>query len=69
MTLQEHLQAKGITVAEFADSIAEARNTIRKIVYRQRQPSLDLAVKIQIATKGAVKPSDMLLTVSEGKIR
>lgn len=69
MTLLEYVTATGEGVRPFADRIGESRNTIQKIAYGKRQPSLALAVKIQIATKGKVKPSDMLLVVPDGMIR
>ena len=61
MTLQDHLKDTNQTVADFAARIGEPENTIRKIVYRQRQPSLPLAVKITDATGGAVTAADMVV--------
>lgn len=61
MKLIDHLKAHNLTVAEFASKIGEAENTVRKIVYGQRQPSLPLAVKITAATNGAVGSSDLLM--------
>jgi len=61
MTLLDHLAATGQTVPGFADSLGVARNTIRKIAYRQRQPSLDLAVRISAATGGKVQPADLAI--------
>lgn len=61
MKLLDHLKETDERVEDFASRIGEARSTIRKIVYGQRQPSLPLAVKIERATKGAVTPADMLL--------
>lgn len=61
MKLLDHLKAVGKQVPEFADEIGEARNTIRKIAYGQRQPSLELAVKISHATGGKVTAADMVL--------
>lgn len=62
MTLLDHLKATKEGVSAFADRIGEPRSTIRKIAYRQRQPSLELAVRITDATKGAVTPADLLMT-------
>jgi len=62
MTLLDHLNATGEGVAAFADRIGVARSTLRKIAYRQRQPSLDLAVRITTATKGKVTPADLIVT-------
>lgn len=61
MQLLDHLKATDESVDAFAGRINEAVSTIRKIAYRQRQPSLPLAVKIERATDGAVSGSDMLL--------
>jgi DNA-binding XRE family transcriptional regulator len=61
MKLLDHLKAVGKQVPEFADDIGESRNTIRKIAYGQRQPSLELAVKITHATGGIVTAADMVL--------
>lgn len=61
MTLIDHLKASQIKVADFAALIHEPENTIRKIVYGQRQPSLPLAVKISEATNGAVPIAALVL--------
>jgi plasmid maintenance system antidote protein VapI len=61
MTLLEHLKRRGKSIAAFAMEIGEAENTIRKIAYAQRQPSLPLAVKISDATGGETAPADMML--------
>lgn len=61
MRLIDHLKAVDKTVAAFAEQIGESENTVRKIVYGQRQPSLPLAVKISAATKGAVTEADLIL--------
>lgn len=65
MKLIDHLKAVGKTVAAFAEEIGEAENTVRKIVYGQRQPSLPLAVKISAATGGDVLEADMVLPQDE----
>lgn len=61
MKLLDHLKATEESVDAFATRLGEATSTIRKIAYRQRQPSLPLAVKIEQATGGAVVASDMIL--------
>lgn len=60
MRLIDYLKAESLTVADFAEKLGEAENTIRKIVYGQRQPSLPLAIKISDATQGRTTPSEML---------
>jgi plasmid maintenance system antidote protein VapI len=61
MRLIDHLKAVEKTVAAFANEIGEPENTVRKIVYGQRQPSLPLAVKISAATNGVVTEADLIL--------
>ena len=61
MKLLDYLKATNTAVSEFAARIGEAENTIRKIVYGQRQPSLPLAVKISEATGGATSPGELVV--------
>ena len=61
MTLQEFLKSNGETVAGFADRIGASTTAIRKITYGQRQPSLNLAIRITNATGGKVTSADMAL--------
>lgn len=61
MKLLDYLKAEKVAVSEFAARVGEAENTIRKIVYGQRQPSLPLAVKISNATGGATLPGDLIV--------
>ncbi len=65
MTLLEHLAETKESVAAFADRLGVARNTIRKIAYRQRQPSLELAVRISNATGGKVSEADMVIPATD----
>lgn len=60
MRLLDYLKGKPETVADFAARIGEPENTIRKIVYGQRQPSLPLAIKISNATDGATAPGELV---------
>lgn len=61
MKLIDYLKDREESVSDFAARIGEADNTIRKIVYGQRQPSLPLAVKISDATGGATTPGEMVI--------
>lgn len=61
MKLLDYLQGEKIPVSEFAARVGVADNTIRKIVYGQRQPSLPLAVKISKATGGKTTPGEMIV--------
>lgn len=60
MKLLDHLKATAETVPAFATRIGESVNTIRKIAYGQRQPSLPLALKITEATRGKVSTADLI---------
>lgn len=60
MKLLDYLKERSETVADFAARIKEPENTVRKIVYGQRQPSLPLAIKISDATGGATTPGELL---------
>ena len=60
MKLLDYLKSRNETVADFASRIGEAENTVRKIVYGQRQPSLPLALKISEATDGSTTPGELL---------
>lgn len=61
MTLLDHIKARGLTMPEAAAELDEPESTIRKIAYRQRQPSLPLAVKIAAWSDGAVTEAELLL--------
>lgn len=61
MRLLDHLKETGETVDAFSARIGVPYETIRKIVYGQRQPSLPLAVKIERATDKVVAPADLML--------
>lgn len=61
MKLLDYLQDQKIPVSEFAARVGVADNTIRKIVYGQRQPSLPLAVKISEATGGKTAPGELVV--------
>lgn len=61
MTLLDHIKARGLTMPEAAAELDEPESTIRKIAYRQRQPSLPLAVKIASWSAGQVTEADLLL--------
>lgn len=65
MKLIDHLKASEKTVSAFAAEIGETVNTVRKIVYGQRQPSLPLAVKIAAATGGQVTEADLVIDAPE----
>ena len=65
MKLLDYLKDRNETVSDFASRLGEAENTVRKIVYGQRQPSLPLAVKISEITGGEVSPGDLIKAAPE----
>lgn len=52
-------------MAAFAKRVDVAHNTIRKIAYGQRQPSLELAALIERETGGEVTLSDMVIPAGQ----
>lgn len=62
MQLIAYLKERGESVPDFASRIGEPVGTIHKIAYRQRQPSLTLALKIASETGDEVTPADLALT-------
>jgi DNA-binding transcriptional regulator YdaS (Cro superfamily) len=65
MQLLDHLKATEEGVSAFADRIGVKRTTIRKIAYGQRQPSLELAMRIERETGGLFTPTDLILPVTQ----
>lgn len=63
MTLADWIRGQGMTVNAFADALGEPRETIRKIVYRQRQPSLPLAARIISFCGEDVGLEDLIITI------
>jgi len=60
MTLLEFIRSSDFTFSSFAKTIGESENIVRKWAYRQRQPSLPRAVKIEDASGGKVTARDLL---------
>lgn len=61
MKLIDYLRERRETVSDFAKRAEVSGNTIRKIVYGQRQPSLGLAAKLSGLTDGRVSVEDMII--------
>lgn len=64
MTLKDYLTDAKETIEAFAERVEASPGMIHKIVYRQRQPSLTLAARIEKETGGKVTPLDMLLVAA-----
>lgn len=62
MRLIDYMRAHALDDVEMARRVGNVtEHGIRKVKYGQRNPSLRLAARIEIATGGAVRPSDLLL--------
>lgn len=62
MTLKEYLETTRITQTDLARTVGVFRGTIHNIVTGRKAPSIELALKIQDATDGAVTVRDLLPT-------
>lgn len=56
MKLRSYLTHAGIP--KFAESIGETKRAVTGWFYGQRRPSIEVMLKIEAATGGAVKPAD-----------
>lgn len=60
MDLKEYLEDKRLTYREFAEKLGIRTQSLQSVVYGSKKPSLDLAVKIEELTGGAITPKDLL---------
>lgn len=67
MTLLDFIRSSDFTFSTFAEAIGETENIVRKWAYRQRQPSLPRAVKVEKATGGKVTARDLLVSPTEAE--
>ena len=65
--LARWLRENRLTQQEFAQRIGTRQGTIGGLIRSLRRPSLDLAVAIERATDGAVKPSDWVVQRGGGE--
>ncbi len=57
MTLKEYLTREGMLQRAFAERVAIDPSTLSQMISGRRKPSLELAFKIEEATRGKVKAS------------
>ena len=69
MTLREWLEAKGMTVIEFADEIGLDHSGIYRSISGDRMPSLQVACAIEYYTRGKVKVESFLRMSPEAYIK
>jgi transcriptional regulator with XRE-family HTH domain len=60
-TLSQYLQETGTSQKDFALLIGVDKGTISRLVAKRFNPRLPLAAKIEAATGGLVKPTDLLV--------
>jgi DNA-binding XRE family transcriptional regulator len=61
MKLIQYMRAKNLDDAAMAALVGDiSEHGIKKIKYGERNPSLSLAVRIEAATKGEVRTSDLV---------
>ncbi len=58
MKLEQYLREHGKTASAFAAEIDVPASTITRLLAKERSPRLDLLVRIQRGTGGAVTPND-----------
>jgi len=62
MTLRQYIEKRKITMKAFCEKHEFSYSYFRVLSCGARTPSLDLAIKIERATKGKVKPQDFIVT-------
>jgi DNA-binding transcriptional regulator YdaS (Cro superfamily) len=60
MDLKTYLKLKDIQVKEFAEIIGVSASTISRYIHWYRKPALDIAIRIENATKGKVTIKDLM---------
>ena len=60
MKLKDYLTKKDLSQAEFSEMIGVSQPFVSQLVNGERLPSLTIATKIRVATKGAVTESDWI---------
>jgi plasmid maintenance system antidote protein VapI len=60
MYLIDYLEMKNVSVKDFAEIIEVHKSTIFNYLNWNRKPNLEIALKIETATKGKVTFRDML---------
>lgn len=54
MDLKEYIDEKGMTYRQFAEQLGIRQDSLKGIVYGRKNPSVSLAIQIQMLTKGQV---------------
>ena len=60
MDLKDFLEEEGIKFYKFAEKVKISTSNLHYIINRTRSPTLELALRIEEATKGEVKCKDLI---------
>lgn len=58
MTLKQYIADNGISLTQFGCSLGVSEHAVRKWIYGQRRPDLEMMLKIQESTAGTVAVAD-----------
>jgi plasmid maintenance system antidote protein VapI len=64
MTLVEFLAQTGQSATTFAAKVGCEVSTVTRLLRGERRPSIDLALRIEMATEGKVTPSNLIQSSS-----
>lgn len=56
----EHMDASGLSRTEWAKRLGVSKSYLSQLASGQKRPSLDMAVRIERETDGAVRPCDWI---------
>lgn len=66
MKLSDYLSDPGRSATMLADEVGCEPSTITRVLRGERRPSIDLAVRIELATSGLVTVHDLATPADEG---
>jgi transcriptional regulator with XRE-family HTH domain len=58
MTLKQYLTDNGISLTQFGYNVGVSEHAVRKWIYGQRRPDLEMMLKIEESTSGNVAVAD-----------
>ena len=69
MTLKEYIEAGLGDIAQIGQALGMSEHGVRKWVYGQREPDLDMAVRIEDLTGGKVTVADLSKSSARGAVK
>ena len=67
MNLKEYIDEKGMTYRQFAEQLGIRQDSLKGIVYGRKNPSINLAIQIQMLTKGQVIMDVLAQNAKDGR--